>query len=67
MNPKYWLISIDFMYYFFQAAHSFPHYEKVLMVLFRLTIYHESPSGEIRIVIPRNQHIYLYSIHFTSN
>ena len=43
-------------------------YEKVLMVLLRLTIYDEVPSGEIRNVIAEiNQHIYLYSIHFISN
>ena len=44
----------------FSSCTLFPAlYEKVLMVLFRLTIYHEVPSGEIRKVIAEiNQHIY---------
>ena len=69
MNRKYWFISVHIYDFFKLHTLSRIIWNSVyLMVLFRLTIYDEVPSEEIRKVIAEiNQHIYLYSIHFTSN
>ena len=69
MNRKYWFISVHIYDFFKLHTLSRIIWKSVyLMVLFRLKIYDEVPSEEIRKVIAEiNQHIYLYSIHFTSN